>query len=385
MKTSPLLGWFALLLIAACNSPKQTNDSMPVVETETHAEFFQQLIDSMYAKHPDTKGFMMHVEAPDQDISWTGAIGIHDQASQNPIKPHDPALIASNTKTHVAVAILRLVEQGHFGLHDPVSGLITEKSEALLKDDGYDLQAITVAHLLSHTSGMFDYVNSKVYLDRTVAEPDYEWTRDEQIELSVTDGAPLGAPGKLFSYSELNYLLLTEMMELKTGKPFHLAMRELLKYEELGLNETWFNLLEEAPPHLAPKVQQYATKFNVDSYSQHGTFDLYGGGGIVATTRDLALFSQHLFENRIFDSPETLKLIYTEIPTKDGVPADYYMGLAKTENAGRVAYGHGGFWGTTVKYVPSINASIAVYVLERDSWELYNQVIDAVVVRLAAE
>jgi CubicO group peptidase (beta-lactamase class C family) len=42
------------------------------------------------------------------------------------------------------------------------------------------------------------------------------------------------------------------------------------------------------------------------------------------------------------------------------------------------AYGHGGFWGTVGQHVPELNASIAVFVLERDKREIRKDVLDAV-------
>lgn len=339
---------------------------------------FQAIIDSIFRTYPATKGVMMHVESPDLDISWNGAVGMADSTTNRRLEPHFPALIASNTKTYVAATMLRLVEMKHITLDQSIKGLISERSDSVLSSDGYDLESITVAHLMSHTSGMFDYCDSELFLSYTTENPSYEWTRDEQIELSATGGDPLGPPGSLFSYADLNYLLLTEIIELKTSQPFYTAMRELLHYETLGLNHTWFNILEPVPTDMPPLIHQYATSKGVDSYTMHGSFDLYGGGGIATTTTDLALFSQNLFEARFFDSPETLNLIYTDIETGDSIPSNYYMGLAEMDIAGMAAYGHGGFWGTTVQYIPELNTSIAVFVLDRDEWQRYRLVLDEV-------
>ena len=55
-------------------------------------------------------------------------------------------LLASNTKTYVAAAVLKLIEAGKFGLNDPIQHLMTEKSRKLLEGDGYNLDKITVKH-----------------------------------------------------------------------------------------------------------------------------------------------------------------------------------------------------------------------------------------------
>ncbi|MBK7481603.1 MAG: serine hydrolase [Flavobacteriales bacterium] len=86
------------------------------------------------------------------------------------MQPEAPFLIASNIKTYVSATILRLVEEHQLNLNDPVGPLITEKSRALFTSDGYDLQAITLRHLLSHTSGLDSYTGCG-YIDSIAAHP----------------------------------------------------------------------------------------------------------------------------------------------------------------------------------------------------------------------
>jgi D-alanyl-D-alanine carboxypeptidase len=51
------------------------------------------------------------------------------------------------------------------------------------------------------------------------------------LELTIKTGGPLGIPETTFSYADANYLLLTEIIEQITQKPFYSAMRELLYYK----------------------------------------------------------------------------------------------------------------------------------------------------------
>lgn len=365
-----------LMLFSACTEaekPKVKEDKTPA---------FQTLIDSIYQANPDMKGLMVHVEAPDQGISWSGAIGVADTMTQKALEVDQPALIASNTKTYVSVAILRLVEMGKIKLDASIQGLISEKTDNLLRADGYDTEAIKVMNLLSHTSGIFDYVSADAYFEKVLEEPMHRWTRDEQIKLGMTDGEPHAQPGETFSYADINYLLLTEIIEQQTDKSFYTAIRELLKYKELGLTTTWFESLEDRPANAKALVHQYESEMKLNSYTIDPSFDLYGGGGIAATTKDLALFSQNLFEKKLFDKPETLDLIYTTVTTKDTVPSNYYLGLSLSEINGKKAYGHGGFWGTVVNYFPEYNASIAVFILEREKRKLTKQVREGILRKL---
>jgi D-alanyl-D-alanine carboxypeptidase len=122
-----------------------------------------------------------------------------------------------------------------------------------------------------------------------------------------------------------------------------------------------------------------------NSYDLDPSFDLYGAGGIAATSKDLALFSQALFEGEIIKSPQVLDLIYTKIDIKEGDDPHYFMGLQDSEIAGRPAYGHGGFWGTVVQYIPELNTSISVFVLERDHRILRAGILETMIQLLDSE
>jgi len=346
---------------------------------------FQNVLDSIYKANPDSKGLLVHIEAPDKNISWSGAVGYSDYKTKTPLQKEQPGLIASSIKTYVAVAILRLVEDDSISIDNSIEGLISSKSKRLLLADGYDLKEIKIKHLLSHTSGIEDYVsknNVGQYFDFITANKKYRWTRDEQIKITVERGNPLGKAGKVFNYADANFLLATEIIESVTKKPFYTAMRELLKYDELGLKNTWQYTLEDIPVNTKPLTHQYYGKYQWDSYDIDPSFDLYGGGGIACTSKDLALFSYHFFNNNIVKNKAVKNLIFTEITTKDGKTNNYYLGLSKSNVNGLTAYGHGGFWATTVQYIPELNASISVFVLEKDQKHLRKNILESLIKEL---
>lgn len=355
----------------------------PAPETDSAATAidFQPLLDDFLANYPETRGVYVHIEAPEQGISWSGAAGF-DSLKNQPLHPSDPLLIASNTKTYIAATMVRLHELDKLNIHDAIAKGISAQTDSLLRSDGYQTDSITIAHLLSHTSGIVDYTDSEEFLDRILNDTEHYWTRDEQIALGIRDFDPLGPPGFTFHYSDLNYLLCTEIIESVTGKPFHTAVRDVVRYEDAGLHETWWNLLENPPANMRPLVQQFAAALGGDSYVQHGSIDLYGGGGIACTAKDLALFSQHVFEGNLFDNASTRELMLTEMPTQDSIAANYYLGIGLDDVGGMRTYGHGGFWGTIVKYFPDQHLSVALFVRERDGRRTSNELFEAVV-RLA--
>jgi len=341
----------------------------PTLETQ-----FQNLIDSIYAANPASVGIMVHVEAPHQGISWSGASGHPGKDTRAALEADQPALIASNIKTYVSAAILKLVEEKKLSVEYPIKDFLTEKTRDLFENGGYDLDSIRIKHLLSHTSGIQNYANMD-YIEFIDKNKSYRWTRDEQLERTISTGPPLGPPAKLFNYTDANYLLLTEIIENITQKPFYAAMRELLKYEESRLTHTWFPTLEEQPEGTKPLVHQYWGKYNWDSYDIDVSIDLYGGGGIACPPEDLAGFLYKLFNAEIIADTNVLNLIFTEIKTDEPPPSPYYFGLWSYEYQGTKGYGHSGFWGTIAIYFPELDASIAIYILEKDQSDLRNDII----------
>ncbi len=340
-------------------------------------DVFQSILESAYQEHPDAVGLMVHIEAPDQSISWSGAIGYSDRDKTVKIEADQPALIASITKNYVAVSILRLIEQGKLGLNQSLSQLLSDKTSALMQQNGFDLSAITVAHLLSHKSGIPGHVGTVAFQEKLKNEPMYRWTRDEQIELAISQGIK-DPPGTSFHYTDTNYLLLTEIIEQKTGLKFYNAIKELIGYDKFGLKHTWFYTLEEVPQTAKPLVHQYVPDNNEDSYKIDNSADLYGGGGLAATTSDLAKYAYHVFQGDVFEKKETLKLMFTDIKTTEGdsieeyignIPCEYFLGIQECGFDGLNSYWHAGYWGTIFRYFPDLNAAVVLYVLNENEFK----------------
>ena len=138
------------------------------------------LFDSVYKANKDALGILIHVESPSHSLSWSKALGYSDSSRTTILDVNQPVLIASNTKTYVSAATLRLAEDSLIGIDDPIADLLSNKTHKLLEQDGYKLNEITIRHLLSHTSGIHDHVDQD-YFDLVIKRPQYQWTKEEQI------------------------------------------------------------------------------------------------------------------------------------------------------------------------------------------------------------
>lgn len=335
---------------------------------------FRYIVDTSFAAHPGATGIMLSL-ITDNGETQTYTTGISDKTTKEKLRPDQPVLVASNTKTYISAAILSLSEQQKLKIEDSIGKYLTKNTRDKLWNDGYDTRKITIINLLSHTSGIDDYVNDE-YFEFVNTHRQYNWTRDEQIDRAMKVGRPLALPGDTFKYADINYLLLTEIIESITHKPFYKSVRDLLEYKQLKLNATWFTKLEPKPGTTEMPAHQYWRKYSWDSYDLDPSWDLYGGGGIVATPEDMALFFKYLFEGKIIKDKKILSRLYTPVPCK--TQTNYCLGIRKVEMAGLTGYYHGGFWGTDIIYFPDLKTAIAIVILEKTERDLSANICKAI-------
>ncbi|MGH8823626.1 MAG: serine hydrolase domain-containing protein [Jiangellaceae bacterium] len=231
------------------------------------------------------------------------------------LDPDHAVRMASNTKTYVAAAILRLVEDGTLGLEDPISKHIAQDNTDALRTGGYDVESITVLHLLSHTSGLYDYATDPLYADAVTGDPAHHWTRTEQLHFALRHGKPYAMPGEEFHYADTGYILLGEIVERVSATPLALALRELIGYERLGLDGTWLETLEPVPAGVTDRAHQFIDE--VDTYA-----------------------------------------------------CDYGLGISAIEDAGVRGWGHNGFWNTFSYHYPDLDATIAGSISQRQAFDV---------------
>ncbi len=297
-------------------------------------------------------GVAMHVDSPALDIDWEGAVGFADPATGEAMTPDHPVRIASNTKTYVAAAVLRLWEEGRIDLDEPIATYLPTEHVTILESDGYQPELITVRHLLTHTAGLFDYGESPTYSEAVVADPTKRWSRVDQLQFAMDDGEPVGEPGTVFHYSDTGYILLGQLLEDITDAELPDAVWSLIDRPGLGLDSTWFETLEMPPDGVPDRAHQFLD--DTDTTDWDPSFDLWGGGGIVATVGDLARFTRALFTSEVYVDPATLDTMLT---TLDGLqaapdaepgalpPGAYHMGLFVTGDQRSTLHGHGGSGG----------------------------------------
>jgi D-alanyl-D-alanine carboxypeptidase len=320
------------------------------------ADVLQAVLDEFAAANPGAPGVIACVQSPRLGLDWRGAAGNPARGSDEALTPAHTFRIASNTKTYVAAAVLRLAEDGRLDLDAPLRRHLTDDEIRLLEGDGYDLDAITLRHVLSHTGGLDEHSGDDRYGEAILADPHHVWTRAEQVAACVEWCDPVGPPGGQFKYSDTGYVLLGGVIERLTGQTLGVAVHQLLGYERLGLDATWWEIDEPAPATAGPRAHQYFGAF--DTYDWHPSLDLYGGGGLLCDVDDMTLFLRALLAGRVLHEDASLAAM-----TGDGT-AGYRLGLFCLELDGRLVWGHMGFWNTFAFHVPSLDLTLAGCILD---------------------
>ncbi len=329
-------------------------------------------------EYPAVPGEAAAVLLPHHDVQASAGSAAPD--GRVPLTPDTPFRIASVTKTFVAVAALRLVEQGRLDLDAPIGPLLDPATSGLLADDGYDLDRITVRRLLNHTAGLFDFAASDAYDDVNTDDPGHRWTRAEQLRFAVDHGDPLAEPGEEYHYDDTGYLLVGEIIERITGQTLPAAVRDLDGFARLGLDATWWETLEPAPAGAPARAHQFAGR-HFDNTVLDASADLYGGGGLVSTVGDVARFYRALFDGKVFDHDATLdEMLTVSGPGRDAGAA---LGIFETRIAGSRCYGHPGWWGTEAYHCPEPDLTFALTVNQADESLIDTRPVERTILGLA--
>jgi D-alanyl-D-alanine carboxypeptidase len=354
--------------------PVERLGSVAPVATDV-ARSLQRLVDEDVAAWPMMPARLLHVLAPGLGLDVEVAAGVADLTTGERLRPGARFRIASVTKSFVAAGALRLVEDGRLALDDTIDGLLPIDHIDLLRAGGYEPNAITLRHLLTHTSGIYDFA-ADAYADTKQArvsdgfqrevhrDPTRRWTRIEQIAFAMRSGRPYGRPGTVFGYSDTGACLVGEILERVTGLTMGAAIRDLVGYERVGLEHTWQETIEPEPPDPPPLSHQYEDELDVADMD--ASVDLYGGGGLMSTCRDLGRFFRALLRDGVFrerSSLGTMTTTLSSVPVAAGVgwdedPSTAGMFLFRREIAGRTWWGHGGYWGTTAYTCPELDVTI---------------------------
>ncbi|MBW9108435.1 serine hydrolase domain-containing protein [Microbacterium ureisolvens] len=238
---------------------------------------------------PDLADFSGVVSARRGDhVIGEWAVGLADRTAGAPNTPQTRFGLASGTKTFTALATLSLVGDGLLR-RDTRAREILGDDLPLIADD------VTVDHLLTHTSGIGDYLDEEIDAMAPLSVP-VQQLDSTPAYLPMLDGLPTKfSAGERFSYCNGGYVVLAIIAERATGISFADLVRTRV-FEPAAMAASGFPRSDLLPPGTATGYKEDG-RTNVFELPVVGS----GDGGAHSTVGDLHRFWQALLAGRIVD------------------------------------------------------------------------------------
>lgn len=277
-----LLGLFVALCVSSCAMlPKRQTQAQLHHSLKSALNQSAQSVD--VSNHA---GYTVRVRANGK-LLFAKDAGLASSDLRLPIDDQTIFELASLSKSFTALAVMQLQERGLIDLTKPLVSYLPEVPKTWA--------AITVHHLLSHQSGLPDGLNKwprsqlnaldfKALMKRLTSQPKLDFE-----------------PGRRAAYSNINYMLLAQLVEVVSGESFADYLKKNV-FEPSGMKSS--SVLRFAPEQVMQQALSYAEGLKI-----HGIdYALTGAINQKSSMEDLEKFVQALLTHRLVKA-ETLDLM----------------------------------------------------------------------------
>jgi D-alanyl-D-alanine carboxypeptidase len=229
-------------------------------------------------------GIIVCINQDGQSSLYTA--GWKNREKHIPTDPNSLFKIASISKLYIAAATVKLVSDGKLLLESSLAELIPEVADSIEYAN-----EITLEMLLQHRSGIPEFI----YDDEFANRDPYE-SYLETANLVFNKGADF-KPGKRYSYSNTNYLLIGEILDRTLGFSHHTYIKDVI-LDPLQLKHT-YSLLSEVDSNdvMSGYYVGYAYDLKMSDYTRPG-------GSMIATAEDVGIFLRALIDGTLFSEEE---------------------------------------------------------------------------------
>jgi CubicO group peptidase (beta-lactamase class C family) len=217
---------------------------------------------------------------------------------QVPNAPDVRFRLGSITKQFTSMVVMQLVSEGKIRL----DGKVTDYLPDYRKDTG---DRVTIAHLLSHTSGIPSYTSQPGFFAEASRDP-YQVA---EFVKKFASGDLEFEPGSKWTYNNSGYFLLGAIIEKVTGKTYAEALQERI-FTPLGMQSSGYDLPAKVLPKRASGYQLAG-----GTYVNAPYLDMtipYAAGSLYSTVEDLYLWDRALYTDKLL-SAELKKQLFTPV------------------------------------------------------------------------
>jgi CubicO group peptidase (beta-lactamase class C family) len=255
---------------------------------QSHADKIDALM-KKYTEYGQFNGSMLVAEKG--EVTLKKGYGYANFEWDIPNSPDTKFRLGSITKQFTSMLIMQQVVKGTIKLEDPVVKYLP----------GYPLpqgEKVTVRHLLTHTSGTFNYTDRlNIRRDRNA------YSLDSLI--ATFSGLPLEfEPGSSYKYSNSGYVLLGAILQKATGMPYERLLAENI-FAPLGMKNSGYD-------HAEPIIKKRAAGYdNPVTFGNAAFIDMsvpFSAGALYSTVEDLSLWDRALYGEALL--PKGAKDLY---------------------------------------------------------------------------
>lgn len=293
----------------------------------------------------------------DQELIWAKGFGFADVEKKIPATPATLYRMASVTKTFTATAIMQLRDAGRLNLDDPVAKHLPWFK---IKSPFGDAPAITIRHLLTHTSG----------LPREAAYPyftDNKFPTLDQIKETLPNQEAIYAPETRWKYSNLALALCGEIVAQVSGEPYEVYVRDHI-LKPLGMDSSTVLFPVETRERLAVAYGRRMPDGKREIRPDTDSKGITPAANLSSTVEDLARYlSFHMGDGKVAGKlilkGSTLREMHRVQWLQDDWKSGWGIGFAITRADGRTMVGHGGWlagYRTQISFSPEDKIGVIV-------------------------
>jgi len=294
---------------------------MTAAETELYKTAVGHMYDSILEKHGFNGSILV---AKNGEVLLEDYHGYANPVTKDTITPSTAFHLASVSKTFTGMAIMKLWEDNKLKLDDSLQVFFPD----------FPYSGITVRMLLSHRSGLPNYV---YFMTQDPVWRRKMATNNDMLQFMIEKKPALyGYPNRGFHYCNTNFALLALIVEKVSGQTFPEYMKNTI-FTPLGMTHTFIFSKKDSADY-QPSYQPNNHPFPLESIDC-----IYGDKNVYSTVRDLFLWDQAIYNNRIVSQAtyaEATKPYSLERPSMH----NYGLGwrLMMLPNA-KIIY-HNGWW-----------------------------------------
>ncbi len=252
------------------------------------------------------------------------AYGLSNVETTKPAQLSDRFDIGSIGKTFTATMIMQLVNERKLSLDQKVAQILPDFPEKW--------ESITIRHLISHQSGIPDYAFMPgIGLNDTYNQN--AWT--DQVYKAKLDFPT----GRLFQYSNSNFVLLGMVLEQLTGKKFKDLAKERL-FEPAGMSDTVFKEISKGLPSRSA-TGYFFIDGKLEDGGPGGNSPTNADGGEFSTVYDLQRWREAVNNGKVLPT-SSVKRMQTPSPILSGRKTGYGLGWMTATLEGSPQITHGG-------------------------------------------